>query len=301
MKTFISAIILGYLLFSSNHLVAQVAFAPIGAEWHYNFETFMSTGYIRISASDDTLISEKSCTILGIFQYEYISPGFFDTTFLGNEYVYEESGVVYYYRYEQFFILYNFNSAIGDSWIFAGDASCEEITGEVVVDSFGYETINGVLLKWIAIHSNSLDWIFNGKVYEKIGGLGSLFPASNCFLEAPILGPLRCYYDSNFGLFKNNNNQSCNYIFTSTESIHQNKEFGTLYPNPATTSVTLKLDVAGNRILNVTLVDTYGRKYFDKIKSLDQKLIIDLSYVRPGFYIVKIEDINIVNPLIVIK
>ena len=49
-------IILLLLLVVSYNLKAQTEFAPVGAEWYYNYNNFWNVGYVKITSESDTII-----------------------------------------------------------------------------------------------------------------------------------------------------------------------------------------------------------------------------------------------------
>jgi len=115
---------------------AQV-WAPSGATWHYDWIEMAVDGYAAIQYINDSTVGGKVCKVLRIERhtYNWITHTYSNSV-LGYEYTYLENNIVYYYRYGQFFKLYDFSANAGNSWEVAGweqGSPCDS-TGSIVVD-----------------------------------------------------------------------------------------------------------------------------------------------------------------------
>ena len=76
------------LLLMAGGVTAQesdIVFAPLGAEWHYNYYGMFEEGYVNIKATKDTIIDGFNCVELEKNQVVYLDDPFIQ----GEEGVYE--------------------------------------------------------------------------------------------------------------------------------------------------------------------------------------------------------------------
>lgn len=176
---------------------AQI-WSPPGATWYYSYSSNLKEGYVEIKYIGDTIILGKGAKILQKKRYTYNFPGVYDTTLIGYEYTLIENNIVYYFRFGQFYKLYDFNSFAGDKWVVAGyglNGLCDTLQ-EIKVDSIGLTNINGFNLKYQRINTKLTVWSLGSKLIERIGCIDSyMFPELNqCIVDLNEGGPLRCYY-----------------------------------------------------------------------------------------------------------
>lgn len=252
-----------FLCFQCVVAKAQV-WCPAGATWHYGYNGAWSTGYYKVEYKGDTVISSVICKIMSKTHYSYSYPNnTLDTTYLTDEYTYSDSNKVYIFRFNAFYILYDFSANVGDMWNIAGtnqysSSSCDS-TGFVKVDSIGTMVINGQSLRFISVSPvlNS-QWGWSCRIAEKIGpiinypnGIGVynyLFPSNlyYCGMQLDELyegGKLRCYQDNAFGFFSTGIVSNCSYLATS---IKENKtgicQF-VIAPNPFNNETEIKYSI----------------------------------------------------------
>ncbi|MCK9423224.1 MAG: T9SS type A sorting domain-containing protein [Bacteroidales bacterium] len=286
-------ILLGLLLiFSSSIMQAQV-WAPSGATWYYEWAAMWYSGYVKITYTGDTIVDGKSTKILKKerFTYDWVNH-IYSTNLIGYEYTYLENNIVYYYRYGQFFKLYDFNSVANDSWLVAGwdlFHLCDD-TATVVVDSTGFTTINSFSLKYLKVSpGQNSTWVFSSDpIIERIGSLGYMFPEPACVVDLYEGGTLRCYCDDSFGLYKRGSSPACDYI-TGIEDDHPERNNFKVYPVPSNSIVILEFirQVKGNMIIEI--FDILG----NRIKNLQTdrvKLIIDIGDLKSGIYFISVTD-----------
>lgn len=98
-------ILTSFLLLSSFAKLTAQEFAPVGAEWHYTMQFFMSEEerFVHIESIKDTVVSEKLCRMLEV---EY---GFSCYFYNEKEFVYQEDSIVYFYSpvVDDFQIMYD--------------------------------------------------------------------------------------------------------------------------------------------------------------------------------------------------
>lgn len=192
------------LIAISSQIQSQTVWSPSGAEWYYNFQQFDVVGYTKIKYIGDTSIYSKQCKILEKIQFAYsYSSNKYDTIMLGKEYTYSEDDTVFYFRFNKFFVLYNFDASSGDTWEIAGTnnySECDSVSN-LMVDKTDSININGFNLKRLHINYNDTNkWLLYGQIIERIGATSYMFPLNNCVIDAKNEGgSLRCYYDNEFG------------------------------------------------------------------------------------------------------
>lgn len=284
-----------FLLISATAL-AQGTWAPTGAVWHYSYYNQTTSGYVKIESIGDTVIDGKTCKIL--HKTRIYNDGFsasIDTVDLGEEYTYEESNVVYYYRLGQFFILYDFNASLNDSWVIAGDEqnpdpSCLDSTGTIYVDSTTTVSINSHNLQGLYINSpSSSSWYMYGLAVEKLGCMSYMFPEVNqCLADYYEGGFIRCYSDSIFGFYQRDTT-ACDYIYMADAAIPENKNFDiSIYPNPVKDIVSIEITQAwqtGNYHINI--YSLLGER-LKKIRPEGKTTTIDISDLPDGCYFIEV-------------
>ena len=191
MKTKNNLIILLLLLVVSYNLKAQTEFAPVGAEWYYNYNNFWNVGYVKITSESDTIIDNVFCKKLvkSIHVYDYVSYNENKGVF-GYEYLTQINDSVMIYSDGEFKKLYDFSAEIGDTLLIPGLGHYEEFThGTAVVTGKGFMEFEGESLRYIDLkHLEDTPWQFscyhnydNGyntaRICEKIGNIsGYLLP-----------------------------------------------------------------------------------------------------------------------------
>jgi len=227
---FLFACIMLFMLIPAK---SQSEWAPVGAKWTYT-QTFYFSSRIDtlvIRSIGDTIIHGKNCKILKRNKLNCdLRPMY--------EYMYSESGKVYYYdiQIDLFQMLYNFNAAAGESWtIYPGEPQTDDSI-EITVDSVSTVNINSIDLIKLYVHSSApnLGWVAmsSGVIIENIGDSYSMFPWDYGACDASWGGPLRCYQDSIIGLYNFETAPDCDYTLTSIDE-YENPLSITVYPNPA--------------------------------------------------------------------
>ncbi|MCY7409521.1 MAG: hypothetical protein LH473_04555 [Chitinophagales bacterium] len=218
-KIFILIFILQCPLLSSSQ-----NFAPIGATWWYSYETFGASGFIRIESIKDTLVENHNCRLLKKDRLIYNFVNYlFDSTFLGNELVYEENKVIYIQRYDSFYTLYDFNAVNNDSWTVVGNPNlttlCDSFSN-IEVETSSITDINGFELKTLSFNiDNSGEWKYTSQAIERIGSLAYLFPEPYCINDIHEGGPLRCYSDIEIGIYSTDIAPSCDFIVGNIDIV----------------------------------------------------------------------------------
>jgi len=102
-----------FLLFSVS--IHAQNWSPSGANWKYSYYGFFP-GYVDVLYSGDTVIDGQSTKILSKTFAGIDWSMTVVTNFIGNEYTYENNGVIFLRYQNQWDTLYNFNAQVGEHW-----------------------------------------------------------------------------------------------------------------------------------------------------------------------------------------
>jgi hypothetical protein len=242
---------------------------------------------VKIESIGDTLIDGITCKILQktmVFNDGFSSE--IETVDLGKEFTYEDEKVIYYHRLGQFYVLYDFNAEAGDYWMIAGNGSFNELcdsTAYAIVDSTISLSINTIDLDGFYVsYPDTANWYMFGPVFEKLGNLSYMFPEPiGCVFDAYEGGTLRCYSDSEFGLYQKDTTP-CDYIYMLNSIPDKESQFNVqIHPNPANND----LFITANVPVKFIIYDVSGRK----IKAYDENYA-DIQYLKDGIYFIRVFD-----------
>lgn len=277
----------------SQDLANPQAFIHHGSEWYYNYNNFWIEGYVKLVYVGDTIISGQITHVLkkDLFYYDFISEEH-EKIDLGAEYVYSNEDSVFIYRYDQFYLLFDFSALPGDTWTVPEtfETDCDT-TGVVMVVSAGDTLINGTTYRYIDLQGDtSSEWIITGRVVERIGTIESyLLPNPElCVVDLYEGGPLRCYSDDEIGLISTGISAECDYL--ASIEIWDKELHVKLYPNPATTELWLQLPV--NLPLPQAQIELYGHtgRLLYNSQPTGHFHEIDVAHLPAGLYLVRMWD-----------
>lgn len=273
---------------------AQTEFAPIGAEWFYTYREGPVTpdmGYYLVKSIKDTTIDFKACKVLSHMLVN--SKGI--STKEGQSILYQDTkeNKIYRYLYTNFYLLYDFTKAVGDTIVIKEPYSVSSYDSIItVVDSVGIETLpNNIHLKsYYARTVQGRKFDFEGKIIEKIGSLLFLFPFKQVFCDTGCPLPLRCYNDDKVNFVSHEPyvmQVPCDFVYTDA-SLVKTADLS-VYPNPFTNSFTIKNGNHVERILSIDLFDIYGQPILheDQLLNIDHE--INLRNYTSGLYYLKIK------------
>jgi len=262
-------------------------FAPEDAVWYYNYDPdiTLDDGYRKIDVLGDTVINQYNCKILRTTDigYNYFDKDYYEIPG-DNIYIYEKDSIVYYFKSNEFYVLYDFTAKKGDTITSISYPENCKNTYELIIDSISYQYINQDSLRKYYFHINE-----DPESYfyiEKIGFPDYLLPtfSHGCEnLTGPHYpGPLRCYYDNTIGYFNTGISPSCDYITGINETSRDYQI--QVFPNP--TQGPLEIHVPDNMIYTFELIDNYGRLL--SVGSFQASVRIDISEYIIGVYFVKV-------------
>ena len=265
------------LLLVSQSLVAQVEFAPPGAEWHYRYISYWANidAYAVVRYTGDTLLDGRPCKQIWTTLVNGANDGALESSHSSVQYIYQRADTVFEYRPAP-----------------TGTSEMLFRTGLQVRDTFrneiGYQfevvAVDTVYSGNIAVaHYTMRDIPFGNfvrEIYDRFGpGTGFYDPYTGMIADGTELY-LRCYSDNNFPLLK--------LVSVPCDTIRSRKmpDFNTwLYPNPVDDVIYLETYdhlVGGSTIY---IWNTLGQLVHEEripAEFWDQR--IDVRHLPAGFY-----------------
>lgn len=266
---------------------ASQEFAPIGAIWHYDQFTFNPTltTYQTIESVSDTIINGVSCKKMKrISRMAGTQTSYLYMTSVNDQ--------VFHYADNGFHLLYDFGAQAGDTLTLGYYLTHDGLPLKMIIDSTRTININGETRKLQYVSCGD-SWIieFGGVVIEGIGNVAFMLPR----FEFSMDGALRCYEDSNVGLFINpyrgNNGwnfQDCEQVIAGITENGAPSDI-VIYPNPADEFLEIKnLDQPAE----YNLFDLQGRSLKSGMVLPFQS--IDLKDIPAGICFLKLRNDKIV-------
>jgi len=286
------AFALAIIFFTYKIGLAQMEFAPIGAEWYYSqYESHNppQANYIKHVCFKDSIIAGKEVKVIKKTLYRRN-----ESVNMGFEYLHQNGDSVFYWKKDAFHILYNFYLSKGDSILLYSEMPdyCEKKSpyGWCSIDSVYTKIINDRSFKaYFSVNKKGYNWTFNGfPIIEKIGSTFYLLPQNtDCVMDIPAYGPLRCYSDPELGTcyFEN---FPCDTITTFPDGIKtrgKNPKVK-IYPNPVHDDLYIEFDNGQLGSADFRLFDTNGKLVI--VQPFRSKDKIDISCLKQGVYFISI-------------
>lgn len=303
--TFKSKVLLLLLLAVAGMAKAQThEFAPVGAEWHYEFKEMFAEGYIKMSVEKDTILNGIDCIKMSREKH-YVDLQFnvLYNTWLAPEFLVYMNDSCMFYRNGQWHKLFDFSADVGDTVSVSGmpESVCMTNSCRVHITGKGVELINGVLLKYFEMKDiQDSDWGWSGtivgdeagvvRVYERIGPVGSyFFPEQRCIFDYGEGGVLRCYQDLEIG--------SLNYSFPYVECDFISHTIGMqepcygnrieVFPNPCGGTIYVSVEDAHEGACTLELFDMMGNRMLTMTS--DEKTVeVAMNQFAQGAYLLKV-------------
>lgn len=268
-------------------------FAPIGAKWYYSetnpgfvpSEDYYNYYYLY-EVTKDTVIDGENCRKIEVTNFREISIE------KPSEYVYDDSGRVYFYKHGKFGLYFDFNAKAGDTlhvWDNLLNPCNTDSIFEILIDSISTVIVSGDTLK--EFHTGPLDTAC-GHDYRKqvVEGIGS----ANFFHASPLISifwddrPLRCYTDSNTYYNPFDWAWDCDFqLLDGIEvSIEENVE---IFPNPFNSTFIVTLNnLKFETNLQIDIINILGE--IQKTLSLtikDKSIMLNADEWPKGVYYVR--------------
>lgn len=274
------------------NLNAQV-FAPEEAVWYFNYDPdiTLDDGYRKVDVLGDTIIDLHNCKILRTIDigYNYIDNDYYEIA--GDSiFIYEKDSIVYYFKSDEFYVLYDFTAREGDTIHSKSYPDNCDSTYEITIDSIRYQHVSQDSLREYYFHIN--DDVESFYYLEKIGYPDYLLPTFSygCdILTGPHYpGPLRCYMDNFIGNYSSGVSPTCDYI-TGINGVDPERQIN-IFPNPTQGLVEIYLE--DNQVYTYEIVDQLGRLMENNFFQSYNR--IDLSDYMNGLYFVILKSNHIV-------
>lgn len=289
-----SVLLIWIFFISVFNAYPQAEWAPIGAIWYYSTfgGIFLPTeGYIKIECIKDTIFNERNVRILK--KESFLPNGSIEN--LGPTYTFQEENKIYYWTGTSFSLLYDFSTKLNDYWqITSKDSNpCGTDTlGYVKVDSTGQQIINENNLNYMYVSARDTSmWTYSGKIIEKIGCLGYMFPVFNNICNVVDIvypGPLRCYFDNTLGNI-NFLNIPCDTLINLT-NVEEDQITGiSIYPNPVHNRLNIEIQNSNTIITSIKVYDITGQIIKTECIT-NNKIILDFGCIQPGLYFLIFEN-----------
>jgi hypothetical protein len=291
--------ILAFIILINQNIMGQFEFAPIGAEWYYTEILSYSPpeeGFIKLTSIKDSTINNKKVRVIEVVH----APDDSTRIIEGYEYIYQSGDTIWYWKSDQFHMLYNFSMQKGDSILLYSEmlnqCSENEPYGWNLIDSVFTKTFNGIQLKaYSSIPINNSVWGFQSFSCEIFGNLNYLIPQNRgCISDGIWYGPLRCYSDPVNGVLVTSlPSLKCDSTFTYSGPIDNGPYFFkpglfSIYPNPVTNE--LLIDYSNNNNLQgfyeLDILNTNGATVISYCCNISNTEVIDVSNLTKGTYFI---------------
>ena len=281
------------LLFPISTLVYGQTWIDKGAEWHFNYNGFMDAGFIKVKYNSDTIIEGKQCQKLEPYRYKFTANQYQQWFYLGvypeqPEFTYLSGDTVFWFKNNQFHVLYNFGAQPGDTWDLGIDTNMWLCSSSIVeVDTITTIILNENSYRCVHVRPNvNSSYYLWGWIIERFGSSnGYLFPMeNNCdsmiAVEFDEIN-FSCYKDTSFQLL-NITNKDCEYFFDLVNVPELIINEISINPNPVIDY--FNIDVQNNyQIENVSVFDMQGG-----LKCTYYTSKISLKEYKSGLYLIKI-------------
>lgn len=261
--------------------------AEVGAIWHYTQRTINPD-----LISYNTFESMANDTINGIPCKRMIEVDrHWGDSIIKTHYTYYENDSVFFFKDDEFHLLYDFGAIEGDTVIIGYYTTASGDPLLMFIDSTSTIDINGEsrIIQYVTC-GDGLVVEFAEEVIEGIGGTYYMFPV----YDGQSYGALRCYEDNIIGLFLSPyhpnfwwNFEDCDQIITDIPELESNSRM-LVYPNPFTTSMTIEYELKGISSIQFTVYNIQGMVVYETNDHLLQagshKVIWSPSHLPAGMY-----------------
>ena len=292
-----------FLLFiiSSFTLYGQNEWSPEGATWYYSTHNSLYKSYLEVKYIGDSIINNQEVKVFSKYRYmKSWTAGDISRDSLGLEFTYQSGDTIFYYKFSEFYVLYNFNAKKDDTWQIAAswgppdENECDSM-GMVQVMETGTKNINGNDLKYFAtMPSTDSDWGFYGDmIVERIGNISFyMFPEQFCMVDNDYGGTFICYQDSVYGHYGNESGCNLDWWVKETnirETLFDKEKAMQCYPNPSKEQISIHYQVPpSSRSAHIRIFDVMGREVQREKVSINDDTFIS-KVPLPGVYFAVLE------------
>lgn len=277
------------------------------AVWYYKYTDRTTTllfGYLKVEHVKDSTINGISCKVLVTTKFDFAEDQIGEVHLIGESivdtnYTYANSDTVFYWKNNQFELLYDFSKTSGESWIIntsnSSSSACVNPSITYVNNAFA-QNFSGNQLQVMELNSpNNSHWKMMGVCNSHFGNHSVnylqyhfLFPVeSSCDVTIPDESPLYdfiCFKDDE--LTYSPDNGACGNILSLLEN-RKNEQFQ-IYPKPSTSGqISVKTTRSEEYVLEVMNLlgeSVYSKKQFF---AANTSSLIQLS-IPSGMYVLNI-------------
>lgn len=279
------------LCLASTGIKAQTIkeFAPVGAEWHYEYFYLGPDGtansYVKFECTGKIQIQEMECSVIEEFRKRLC--GRLVDTLLQTHYLFQDGEQVYEVENEEKYLLYDFSKDSGEYWLLPKYSDTVFVSKrENIVLSDGDTCIQITVMNALF----GRDWYFSGNITNRFGkDEGTLFP-NPATVGCGGVNHLRCYSENSEFIYKKGS-LDCEYDH-STVGIEDHLAANNIWvQNPIHDRISIHLtdNPTQTKVTSVVIYNTLGQivKY-EKIDSNQSKISIPFSDMPQGIYLIRL-------------
>ena len=281
------------LLLIPQIFFAQKEYAPLNAIWRCELHSFGCTDrFLEYRVDSEIEIDGKDCSVI----YAYTSNNGSPFSRRDSLIVWEDDNKVYFYQFDEFHLVYDFNLEAGDSLdyflptgkLYFSPYEEEENDTAVISESLYVHEVteiesNGITLKVFDTQSTTPGYFGTQMedIIENVGSTNNRLFGENVIYVAEGCGPtFYCYENDDISYPPN---EICEYP-TSTKNVYTDEEI-IFYPNPVQDLLHITNSTSEN-INEVQVFDIRGQLLY---QSSTNHKNIDMTDISSGLYLVRLK------------
>ncbi|MGV3631307.1 MAG: T9SS type A sorting domain-containing protein [Bacteroidota bacterium] len=263
-------------------LISQAQeWGTIGSKWIYGGGVdYLNAEIYEVVA--DTIIEGKTCRKTISFQLDdgVIQP------IESTNYLYYENNRVYFYKWGQFNLVFDFSLNLGESFTAVGPADQFNVGGQELSHIETY-VINGNNFRHFLYQPQDNLFFFEG-ILDQIGGYTRFFPDSQGVY--PILHPtIQCYITGDT-IYYPLDNDYCEHFLTL--KISELEQSGLQFsPNPVSSKSTLNIPSEYGKIGEIRISSLSGQQFGTSILH-DRQIELNKADFSNGIYFIEVKTEN---------
>lgn len=279
----------------STILTNAQGFAPIGATWHYSYQTYNPNviSYLKIESIADSTINGIQCKKLKSTVADYLS----QTNYY---FMYSKNDSVFFFKNNAFHLLYDFGANKGDTITLGYYKTHNGLPLKMIIDSVKTVSVLGQERKIQYVTcGDGMIIEFGRQVIQNIGSTDFMFPRVDFAPE----GQLRCFQENNssvftspFNIYGNWNKLDCEQIIVINDLDRtETKNSISIFPNPTNNN----LHICGIEFNSeYRIFDATGRKVYQGI--CNESNTINIRNLESGIYYIELQnkDLKITKQII---
>ena len=254
--------------------------APVGSKWIYSRAVIDYSNVEVYESILDTLIENKVCRKIVSYR---VDDGLIEPIESVN-YLYYENNRVYFYKWGQFNLVFDFSVQLGQDFTAVGPDDQLNIGGFELVHIESY-LINGNNFNHFFYQSED-NLFFADGVLDQVGGYIRFFPDAQGAYP-PEHDYLQCYITGDTIYYPRNDSEYCNYFRTlKIKELEQNGLY--FSPNPLSELSTLEIPAELGAIRDISVYGLNGQES-SAYEWKERKISLRASDFVPGVYFIRVE------------